>query len=104
MHLRQLSQNNFAALKTCLSERGETKPLCPSVDVKVTVNSRPYTVTIQLDRKQRVFVLYAVYARPGSPPGSLCLFLVEDRTVLSGLLDLIVYEQKTKATENCGQA
>ena len=92
---RKLKQAQYGALQTMLLREGRQRPLCPICELELRVDGVRYTLFLQPERHNQVYLLYALRGAQGAP--------ITDNLVLSALLELVIYQGVTAAGAFAGR-
>ena len=93
MIIRQLKETQFETLHNALMMKAHAKPLEASYTVNMTINGTEYAVKVQPERHNKIAVLQAlrIFRDPNGPD----FHLITDGTLLSSLLELLIYQGVT---------
>ena len=92
---RKLKQAQYGAFQTMLLREGRQRPLCPICELELWVDGVRYTLFLQPERHNQVYLLYALREAQGA--------LITDNLVLSALLELVIYQGITAAGALAGR-
>ena len=92
---RKLKQAQYGELQTMLLREGQQRPLCPIRELELWVDGVRYTLFLQMERHNQVYLLYALREAQGA--------LITDNLVLSALLELVIYQGITAAGAFAGR-
>lgn len=70
MTSRQFKTEKFEEFKTELQEYARSKPYCPIYETDVRLNDEKYTLFIQPDRNNRMYILYALWVGADKETGA----------------------------------
>lgn len=96
MTSRQFKTEKFEEFKTELQEYARSKPYCPIYETDVRLNGEKYTLFIQPDRNNRIYILYALWVGADKETGSVIYEIITKDAILSSLMEIIVYQGLAK--------
>ena len=89
---RQLTGEAYQALRADLLQNSHRKPYCPIYEKDIAIDGGRCTLFIQLDRHSKVYLLYALRVTPEHDGQTLCYELIVNNSMLSALMELLVYQ------------
>ena len=94
---RQLTKEAYQALRADLLQSAHRKPYCPIYERDITLNGECCTLFIQLDRHNKVYLLYALRATPEHDGQTLRYELIINGSILAALMELLIHQVADKA-------
>ena len=96
MTSRQFKTEKFEEFKTELQEYARSKPYCPIYETDVRLNDEKYTLFIQPDRNNRMYISYALWVGADKETGAAAYEMITKGAILSSLMEMIVYQGLAK--------
>lgn len=93
---RQFKAERFEEFKKELQEYGRSKPYCPIYETDICLNGEKYTLFIQPDRNNRVYILYALWTGIEKESGAASYEVITKGAILSSIMEMIAYQGLAK--------
>lgn len=93
---KELTYEIYKALQTDLLRNSHRNPYCPIYEKELSLEGECYTLFIQLDRHNKVYLLYALRSVFESDGRTLRYDMITNNNVLAALMELLVYQTKDK--------
>ncbi|MPN62829.1 hypothetical protein SDC9_210582 [bioreactor metagenome] len=97
MIIRQVKEKQWECLCRQIITRGRTAPLSLQYDMEIICNGVDYILKVQPVKKRKIAVLQAMGVYPdGGRTGGKDYRLIEDNSILSALLEIMIYQSAEK--------
>jgi len=91
MIIREVKANQWERVYRQITKYGKTAPLSLQFDIEVSCNGVDYILKVQPEQNRKIAALQALGVYPDGE-GFKDYQLIEDNTMLSALLEIIIYQ------------
>ncbi len=95
---KDLACETYKALQTDLLQSSHRNPYCPIYEKKFSLDGECYSLFIQLERHNKVYLLYALRSVMESDGRTLRYEMITKSNILAALMELLILQTMDKST------